>query len=295
VKNKGIEELLKKAQPDVRAAYNYTDVEVECLYDILISGVPKTMEGVRAEASLNRKLGLLEHTSVTAMSTDAGRVNNNHSTLKDFATWLFHGEAAETVAMVPSVIRCLPYPNGCGRVFQKPMFPFWPTDGRCGICIQRECHPTTGRERRDIRVSQLHKLLAAGKSKQIDDDLARFVQTFSRFVQYEGGVDGIATSWHQWFEEQRLDENKKKSATLGNAYLATMKLWLEVDKHRDQQQSFDDMTDSELESFIFQKMVGKMTREQIALLVQEADDKLGAVLSDGMDEEVYAEEKSVST
>ena len=291
-RNNGSPEALQRAIPDVRAAYNYTDAEVETLWEIFHCRPLLAPEFIRTEAQLHRKLGTMDATTVAAVSDDVVRMRNNHSTLQDFASWLFTGEWPQVPSLVPRVIRCLPFPDGCGRMFQASMFPFWPTDGRCGICIQRECHPQVGRAKRDARLIKLHQTLEVGRSKQIDSDFEKFVQVFSRFVQHEGGVDGIAMSWHQWFELNRQDPGKCKSATLGNAYLAMMKIWLELDSRRDRQADFDKMPDEELEDFILQKMVGRLTRKQLALLVQEAEENLGEYLDDGMNDEIYAETKS---
>jgi len=205
-----------------------------------------------------------------------------------FAHWLFNGEDRQLIANKPDIIQCPEYPLGCGLQYERSAFPYWPTDNRCNACIRKACHPQKGLNSRRLAIQNLHKLVGLETSQQLDRDLDRLARAFSRLVKLEGGIDGIAEHWHDWFEALRNDEKGRKSSTLGKAYMAMMKIWLEFDKHRDQQANFADMKDEELRQFIVQQMVSRMSREQVEQFIDATTADM-PLLERASEEEVNAE------
>lgn len=263
-------ESIRKCIKSVREAYAYTDDEVEFLWRRLQIG--DTCEQVQYGAVAEEGERGPHWATVARLLAKKLAIDEREGDIHKFqirkrfvwfAHWLFNGEDRELIANKPDILQCPEYPLGCGLQYERSAFPYWPTDNRCNACIRKSCHPQKGLNSRRLAVQNLHKLVGLETSQQLDRDLDRFARAFSRMVRLEGGIDGIAEHWHNWFEAMREDEKGRKSPTLGKAYMAMMKVWLELDKHRDQQANFADMKDEELRQFIVQQMVSRMTREQV--------------------------------
>jgi hypothetical protein len=298
----GKSESLRRCIKTVREAYNLTNDEVEYLYR-------RWKNGSSGEAIKNASITEEDESSakwshlarVLAKKLDLeealGGDPTKYGQKKEFyayANWLFAGEDVELIANKPDVIQCPEYPHGCGLMYERSAFPYWPTDKRCNTCIRKACHPQKGLSARRVAVKNLHQLVSIGDSAAIDRDFDRFVRVFSRFIAKEGSIEGVADHWHNWFEAMRADPKGCKSATLGRAYLSIMKIWLEIDKHRDQQNNFADMKDEQLKEFIVQQMVSRMSREQVENFIEAATQDL-PILERLGEEEVHAEAAYLAT
>lgn len=298
----GKSESCRRAIKTVREAYNLTNDEVEYLYRrwkngssgdaIKNASITEEDESAAKWSHLSRilakKLDLEE-----ALGGDPTKYGQRKE-FYAYANWLFAGEDVELIANKPDVIQCPEYPHGCGLMYERSAFPYWPTDKRCNTCIRKACHPQKGLSARRVAVKNLHALVSIGDSAEIDRNFDRFVRVFSRFIAKEGDIEGVADHWHAWFEAVRSDPKGAKSATLGRAYLSIMKIWLEIDKHRDQQNNFADMKDEQLKEFIVQQMVSRMSREQVENFIEAATQDLPIIERLG-EEEVHAEAAYLAT
>ena len=189
----------------------------------------------------------------------------NDDTLRGFGEWLLTGEPPITTDR-PRLKFCVERPAGCALAFGIDMFPFWPLDGRCCMCIKR-CV---------ARDPSYAKELEAGRALQSMLNIAKRPDVMSPHLSHvlgqiyalDGGPSGFARHVHDHLVAVR--EKDESSYALGKMYVALLNLTAMATKLDQETVNLDDIDDEGLKKYLQEMLMMKLTKEESVRFIEEA-------------------------
>lgn len=246
----------------MRRAYRLSDDECECL-----AGLYDGDDAVVEWASRNNA-NIKEDLQVKFNTNDLHR-------LIEFAGWLCTGEGPLTTDR-PRLKFCSPQPDGCGLAFGLDMFPFWPLDDRCALCIKRCVSPDPTHMKRVEAGRALQSMLNIAKRPDVMSP--HISSVLGNIYALAGGPQGFAN--FVWDHIIALKEKDPAAFGLSKMLIGLMNLTSVATKLDQETINLDDIDDAGLKRYLQDMLLKKLNKEEATRFIEEAVVETEALVRD---------------